>query len=100
VALPQGSAALRLLQAVRDESHRFATTYHKRLRTRRVARSVLEEVPGVGPVRSKRLLQRFASVAGVARATPGDISRCAGVSEETASTLLAHLERPHTCGRQ
>lgn len=100
VALPEGSAALRLLQAVRDESHRFATTYHKRLRTRRVARSALEEVKGIGPVRSKRLLQRFVSVAGVARATPGQISRCAGVSEETASTLLAHLERRPVHGRQ
>ena len=95
LALPDGSAALRLLQAVRDESHRFATTYHKRLRTRRVARSALEEVQGIGPARSKRLLQRFASVAGVARATPGQISRCAGVSEETATALLAHLELAH-----
>jgi len=100
VALPEGSAALRLLQAVRDESHRFATTYHKRLRTRRVARSALEEVAGIGPVRSKRLLQRFASVAGVASATPGQISRCAGVSEETASSLLAHLQRRPARGRQ
>ena len=100
LALPDGSAALRLLQAVRDESHRFATTYHKRLRTRRVARSALEEVQGIGPARSKRLLQRFASVAGVARATPGQISRCAGVSEETATALLAHLERRPARGRQ
>ena len=100
LALPDGSAALRLLQAVRDESHRFATTYHKRLRTRRVARSALEEVQGIGPARSKRLLQRFASVAGVARATPGQISRCAGVSEETATALLAHLERRPLRGRQ
>ena len=100
LALPDGSAALRLLQAVRDESHRFATTYHKRLRTRRVARSALEEVQGIGPARSKRLLQRFASVAGVARATPGQISRCAGVSEETATALLAHLERRPVRGRQ
>ncbi len=93
VVLPEGSAALRLMQAVRDESHRFATSYHKLLRTKRVARSVLEEVAGIGPVRSRRLLQRFASVAGVARATPQEIGRCAGVSSETAATLLAHLER-------
>ena len=99
-ALPEGSAALRLLQAVRDESHRFATTYHKRLRTKRVARSALEAVEGIGPARSKRLLQRFASVAGVAGATPGQISRCAGVSEETASTLLAHLQQRTVRGGQ
>ena len=96
VVLPEGSAALRLVQAVRDESHRFATGYHKRLRTRRVARSVLEEVAGIGPVRSRRLLQRFASVAGVAQATPQEIAGCAGVSPETAATLLAHLERRHS----
>ena len=93
VVLPEGSPALRLLQAVRDESHRFATSYHKRLRTKRAARSVLEEVDGIGPARSRRLLQRFASVGGVARATEREISRCAGVSEETAATLLGHLGR-------
>jgi excinuclease ABC subunit C len=100
LVLPEGSAALRLLQAVRDESHRFATSHHKRLRTKRVAGSVLEEVAGIGPVRSRRLLQRFASVSAVALATPQEISRHAGVSEETASTLLAHLERRHACRRQ
>lgn len=99
VVLPEGSAALRLMQAVRDESHRFATSYHKRLRSKRAARSVLEEAPGIGPARSRRLLQRFASLAGVARAAPPEIGRCAGVSPETAATLLAHLARRRSRGQ-
>ena len=91
--LPEGSAALRILQAVRNESHRFANSYHKRLRAKRVARSVLEEVKGIGPIRSQILLRKFVSVAAVARATPQEISRCAGVSEKIAVELLAYLER-------
>ena len=93
LVLPEGSSALRILQAVRNESHRFANSYHKHLRAKRVARSVLEEVTGIGPMRSQLLLRQFVSVAAVAQATPQEISRCAGVSEKIAVTLLAYLER-------
>ncbi len=91
--LIDGSAALRLVQAVRNESHRFANSYHKRLRSKRIIQSVLEEVEGIGPARSKRLLSQFVSIEGISQVTASEISRCAGVNEKTASMLLDHLER-------
>ena len=91
--LIDGSAALRRVQAVRKESHRFANSYHKRLRSKRIIQSVLEEVEGIGPARSKRLLSQFVSIEGISQVTASEISRCAGVNEKTASMLLDHLER-------
>ncbi len=61
VRIPRSSEALYLLQQVRDEAHRFAITYHRQLRGKRMTRSVLDEVPGLGPVRRKRLVEHFGS---------------------------------------
>jgi excinuclease ABC subunit C len=60
--IPRDSPALYLLQQVRDEAHRFAITYHRRLRERKATRSVLDDVPGLGPTRRSRLLKEFGSV--------------------------------------
>jgi len=60
--IPRGEAALYLLQSVRDEAHRFAVTYHRTLRRKRMIESILDDVPGVGPERKKRLLRRFGSL--------------------------------------
>jgi len=62
VRIPRDSEALFLLQQVRDEAHRFAITYHRKLRERRATRSVLDDVPGLGPTRRARLLREFGSV--------------------------------------
>jgi excinuclease ABC subunit C len=62
VRIPRGSEALYVLQQVRDEAHRFALSYHRSLRGKRMTRSVLDDVPGLGPVRRKRLLRQFGSV--------------------------------------
>ncbi len=91
VALPEGSAALRLLQAARDESHRFANSFNRRLRGKRVSTSMLEAVHGIGRVRSRRLLEAFDSVPAMLAASPETIAARAGVTRETAATLLAHL---------
>ena len=69
VALAPESPALRLLQQIRDEAHRFAVTFHRQARAMRDLRSELDVVAGIGPGRRKRLLTRFGSVAGVRRAT-------------------------------
>ncbi|MGH9025237.1 MAG: excinuclease ABC subunit UvrC [Acidimicrobiia bacterium] len=60
--IPRDSESLYLLQQVRDEAHRFAITYHRKLRDRSMTRSVLDDVPGLGPTRRRRLLREFGSV--------------------------------------
>jgi excinuclease ABC subunit C len=62
VRIARDSEALYLLQQVRDEAHRFAITYHRKLRDKQATRSVLDEVPGLGPTRRSRLLKEFGSV--------------------------------------
>ena len=62
VRIPRDSEALYLLQQVRDEAHRFAITYHRQLRDKKMTKSVLDDVPGLGPTRKKRLLKEFGSV--------------------------------------
>jgi excinuclease ABC subunit C len=94
--LPEASDALRLLQAVRDEAHRFATTFHKKLRGQRAVTSVLESVQGIGPKRARALLERFGGLAELRTAGPEAIAAAARVSREKAEELLAFLrqERP------
>ena len=55
--LPRGSQGLYLLQRIRDEAHRFAITYHRQVRTQRTFKSVLDEIPGIGPKRKKALMK-------------------------------------------
>lgn len=91
VLLRRHPAALRLVQRVRDESHRFAVTYHRKLRSRRRIGSVLEEVPGIGPTRRKALLSRFGSVEGVRRAADEELA--AAIGPKLAARLRSHLEK-------
>src|SRR5205814_8110939 len=65
VRIPRQSEALYLLQRIRDEAHRFAITYHRQLRDKRMTRSVLDDVPGLGPVRKKRLVKELGGVGAV-----------------------------------
>jgi excinuclease ABC subunit C len=69
VRIPRQSDALYLLQRIRDEAHRFAITYHRSLRAKRMTRSVLDDVPGLGPVRKKRLVKELGGMAGVKAAS-------------------------------
>jgi excinuclease ABC subunit C len=62
VRIPRDSEALYMLQVVRDEAHRFANTYHRKLRDKNMTKSVLDDVPGLGPTRRRRLLKEFGSV--------------------------------------
>ena len=91
VLLPAASPALRVLQSARDESHRFATGFNRRLRSKRIAMSLLESVHGIGRVRSRRLLEVFGSVEAILAASPQTIASRAGITRETAATLLVHL---------
>jgi excinuclease ABC subunit C len=69
VRLPRQSEALYLMQRIRDESHRFAVTYHRQLRDKRMTKSVLDDIPGLGPVRQKRLVKELGSVKQVKHAS-------------------------------
>src|SRR3546814_13682869 len=59
IRIPRQSEALYLLQRVRDEAHRFAITYHRQLRAKRMTKSVLDDIPGLGPTRKKRLTKEL-----------------------------------------
>ena len=83
------SPARHLLERVRDEAHRFAVTYHRKERGR--IRSQLDSIPGLGPVKRKRLLRRFGSVAGVRAASVEELAGVPGIGAELASAIRAGL---------
>lgn len=78
VDLPNNTNIIKLLQRVRDESHRFAVSYHTVLKRSRQTKSVLEDIPGIGPATKKKLLKVFGSVKGIAQAPLSDISNLIG----------------------
>ncbi|NQT59412.1 MAG: excinuclease ABC subunit UvrC [Bacteroidetes bacterium] len=89
--LPTGSDGLKVLQGVRDETHRFATTFNKQLRAKDTGFSLLESIAGIGQVRSRKLMQSFGSLEAIAAATPKEISEKCGLPERTAKLLLKQL---------
>jgi excinuclease ABC subunit C len=89
--LPQDSAALHLIQQVRDEAHRFAITGHRKQRGRKRSQSILETLPGVGPKRRKDLLNYFGSLKDLERASVEEIKRVPGLSDVLASQIYAAL---------
>jgi excinuclease ABC subunit C len=84
--------ALYLLQRIRDEAHRFAITYNRKLRSRRTLQSRLEEIPGVGPTRQNALLSHFGSVKGVKNAEAEEIARLPGFSHALALKIHTYLK--------
>lgn len=93
--LPKESGALRLLQRIRDEAHRFANGYHSLLLKKRVSESVLDEIDGVSESKKKALLARFGSVERLRRASALQIAEVPGISERLASLILESLAQSH-----
>lgn len=91
VVLPRTSPALYLLQHLRDESHRFAITHHRSRRAKAMTRSVLDDVPGLGPARQAALLKAFGSVKNIRAATVEQIAAVPGIGPRTAATILGRL---------
>jgi excinuclease ABC subunit C len=91
LTLPPGHPALHLIQTVRDEAHRFAIMGHRARRAKGRGRSLLEDVPGVGPARRRKLLAHFGGLAGVAAATIEDLCRVAGISRALAETIYKEM---------
>ncbi len=94
VILPRTSEALYLLQRVRDEAHRFAITFHRQRRSKRMTASALDDIPGLGETRRKALLRHFGSLKRLSAATPEEITEVPGIGRRTAETLLAALNPP------
>ncbi|MDQ7849090.1 MAG: excinuclease ABC subunit UvrC [Armatimonadota bacterium] len=90
LVLPRDSQALRLLQRVRDEAHRFARAYHQKLRERRVVFSLLDEIPGIGEKRKRDLIRHFGSVRRVRQASLEEIA--AVIGPKMASRVAAYLQ--------
>jgi excinuclease ABC subunit C len=89
--LPEDSGALKLLQRIRDEAHRFANGYHSLLLKRRISESRLDDIPGVSEARKKALLVKFGSVARIRRAKPEALAEIAGISPRLAGEILSAL---------
>lgn len=94
IALPRGSQALFLLQRIRDEAHRFAITYHRKLHRRASTQSRLDEVPGIGPKRKKALLQHFGSLKAIREATVEEVAQVPGITLELAERVKEALGGP------
>jgi excinuclease ABC subunit C len=91
VILPRTSEALYLLQRVRDEAHRFAITFHRQRRSKRMTASALDNIAGLGETRRKALLRHFGSLKRLGQATPEEITEVPGIGRRTAEAVLAAL---------
>nr|WP_245907706.1 excinuclease ABC subunit UvrC [Moorella humiferrea] len=93
IRLPRDGRALKLLQHLRDEVHRFAITYHRQKREKSAYRSVLDDIPGVGPKRKRALLRHFGSVERISRATLEELLEVEGMNRAVAARILEGLGR-------
>jgi excinuclease ABC subunit C len=91
IRIPRYSEALYLLQQVRDEAHRFAITYHRQLRAKKMTKSVLDDVPGLGPTRRSRLLKEFGSVKRLRELTEDEVVAITWLPDPVARALHAQL---------
>lgn len=91
ILLPRHSAALRMVQHIRDEAHRFAITYHRKLRGKGSLRSELDGVPGIGPTRRMKLVQYFGSLAEMRSKTADELAKAPGMTRTAAEALHRHL---------
>jgi excinuclease ABC subunit C len=87
--LDHHSPVLHLIQQIRDETHRFAVTFHRLRRGKRQTKTALRDIPGVGPLTAQRLLRKFGSVANVQRAGVEGLSRV--ITRKSAEKILEHL---------
>jgi excinuclease ABC subunit C len=93
IVIPHDRGALKLLQRIRDEAHRFANSYNSLLLRRRMRESLLDDCPGMTAARKLILMKRFGSVAGLRKAEVADIARCRGIPQAFAQSLHEWLHR-------
>ncbi|MCF8062595.1 MAG: excinuclease ABC subunit UvrC, partial [Deltaproteobacteria bacterium] len=97
LSLAPDHPVLLLLMRIRDETHRRAVGYHRRLRGRSMTASFLDAVPGIGPKRKQALLNRFRDVEGLSKASPEEIAELPGISMETARRVSKALKTREYC---
>ncbi len=100
IVLDHTNPALRLLIRLRDEAHRFAITYHRKLRSKAASRSMLDEIPGIGPARKRALLQRFSSISEMRKATIDELAAVPGMNTTVAARLHKYLNPTKTYTRR
>ena len=96
LVLPRNSEALHLLQRIRDEAHRFAVTYHKKLRSRELKYSVLDGIKGVGEKRKIKLLKHFGDINGIKNASVEELASVESINKNLAFTIYEHLHKTST----
>lgn len=87
IRIPRGSEALYMLQVIRDEAHRFANTFHRQRRSKRMRASELDGIPGLGAQRRERLLKELGSISGIKRATRSDLQKLTWLPESVAAAV-------------
>ena len=87
IIIPKNNKALHLLQQVRDESHRFAITYHRKLRSKDIQASSLDDIPGIGKKRKINLLKEFGTIDNVKNASVSDLAKIKGMNQKTAENV-------------
>ena len=92
ISLPRSSQGLYLIQRVRDEAHRFSITYHRKVRSEKTFKSLLDEIPGIGPKRKKALMLHFGSVRSIAAASIEELSAVDGMTHDAAEKIKEHLK--------
>ena len=91
IILPRNSPALYLLQRLRDEAHRFALSYHLKVRQKAAMTSGLDAIPGIGPVRKRALLRKFGSVRAIREASVEELAGVVGVTHSLAQRVKEYL---------
>jgi len=93
IILPRSSQGLYLVQRVRDEAHRFGITYHRKLRSDRTFKSVLDEIPGIGPKRKKALMKHFGSLRAISAASIDELAALDGMTRDAAEKVKEYTGR-------
>ncbi len=93
IMLPRSSQGLYMVQRIRDEAHRFGITYHRKLRSERTFKSVLDEIPGIGPKRKQALMKHFGSVRAMSAASIEDLAALDGMTRDAAEKVKEYIGR-------
>jgi excinuclease ABC subunit C len=100
VILDPTSAVTHLVARVRDEAHRFAITYHRKLREKRAVHSELDDIPGIGEIRKKGLLRHFGSVEKIKGATAEELASVAGMTSKAAEEVANYFREVRAQGQK
>ena len=93
IILPRSSQGLYMVQRIRDEAHRFGITYHRKLRSDRTFKSVLDEIPGIGPKRKQALMKQYGSVRAISAASIDDLAALNGMTRDAAEKVKEYIGR-------